>query len=63
MALAQVFLRVLRFFVIVLLLYLGQAGGAREPSNKQCSGGCRTFNRKLLAVLCCVLLIQPTHRW
>jgi hypothetical protein len=29
---------------------LGQAGEAGERSKKQCSGGCRTFNRKLLSV-------------
>lgn len=34
MALSHVFLRVLRFFPVVLLLYLGQAGEAGEPSNK-----------------------------
>jgi hypothetical protein len=34
MALAHVYLRLLRFFLVVLLLYLGQAGEAGEPSNK-----------------------------
>jgi hypothetical protein len=34
MALAHVSLRVLPFFLVVLLLFLGQAGEAGERSNK-----------------------------